>query len=395
MFLALLCVVAPWSAAAPGGAPSWIAYGPSGPIARTIVKGDCPAITIDGVETRMRVHSSPSPTYPVTACEHAIPPHAKSASIDGTHLPVAKLHKAAKVALVGDTGCRRKASSSGKPSIQDCADPNAWPFEEVADTIAKWDPDVILHVGDYYYREAMLQNGKWVQAPYTWNRWNADFFTPAKKLLPSAPWVLVRGNHESCSRAAEGWFRFLDPRDYVWENVKTCNSNTLFTPPYSLDVGDLSLIVFDSANADDNKIEDIQKQMFTSWLALYAKSKPGAWLMLHHPFWAQGPGGEETPVMAAAWQSAGASAPPLALILAGHLHGLELLSFSDNVVPQIVVGNGGTALDPPVTTPTQLGGRTVSQFYQDDDFGWIAATREGDKWKFEVRSKDGTVKKVW
>src|SRR5688572_5328564 len=49
--LLALLLVAPWGAAAPGGAgegagapPSWIAYGPTGPIARTIVSGDCPAI---------------------------------------------------------------------------------------------------------------------------------------------------------------------------------------------------------------------------------------------------------------------------------------------------------------------------------------------------------------
>ena len=130
-------------------------------------------------------------------------------------------------------------------------------------------------------------------------------------------------------------------------------------------------------------------------LALYAKSAPGSWLMLHHPFWAQGPGGEETPVLAAAWQGAGANVPPIALVLAGHLHALELLSFSDNGTPQFVVGNGGTALDNAVSAPTQLGGRTVSQFYQDDDFGFVTATREGNAWRFEVRSKDGKVKKVW
>ncbi|HUP63204.1 MAG TPA: metallophosphoesterase [Thermoanaerobaculia bacterium] len=375
--------------------PAWIAYGPSGPIARTIVSGDCPAITIDGVETRMRIHSTPSAAYPVTACEHAIPAHAKSASIGETKLPVAKLQRTAKVAILGDTGCRRKASSSGKASIQDCADQKKWPFATVANTIAEWDPDLILHVGDYYYREAMLQKGKWVQAPYTWKRWHDDFFKPAEKLLPNAPWVLVRGNHESCSRAAEGWFRFLDPRNYVWENVKTCTSNTDFTPPYVAQAGELRFIVFDSAAVHDWEVLDDQKQMFINQLGLYAKSPSGSWLMLHHPFWSQGPDGEETPVMAEAWQAAGANVPPLALVLAGHIHLLELLSFTDNAIPQFVVGNGGTALDDPVSAPTQLGGRTVAEFYQDDDFGFIAATREGETWKFEVRSKDGKVKKVW
>ena len=33
-----------------------------------------------------------------------------------------------------------------------------------------------------------------------------------KGCSPAAPWIVVRGNHESCSRAGQGWWRFLDPR---------------------------------------------------------------------------------------------------------------------------------------------------------------------------------------
>ena len=45
-----------------------------------------------------------------------------------------------------------------------------------------------------------------------WPTWQADFFAPAQPLLRAAPWVVVRGNHEDCSREGLGWFRFLDPR---------------------------------------------------------------------------------------------------------------------------------------------------------------------------------------
>ncbi|MDW4746763.1 metallophosphoesterase, partial [Escherichia coli] len=75
-----------------------------------------------------------------------------------------------------------------------------------------------LHVGDYHYREnacppdvAGCQGSPW---GYGWDTWQADLFQPAAPLMAAAPWVLVRGNHEECARAGQGWFRFLDPRPY-------------------------------------------------------------------------------------------------------------------------------------------------------------------------------------
>ena len=374
---------------------AWIAYGPAGPIARTIVTNgtDCPAIRIDGTDVKMRVHSTPAPNYPVTVCDAPIAPSVKSASIDGTPLPVSKLNRSVKVAILGDTGCRRKVGKSGQPpAIQNCSDPKAWPFKQVAESVAAWDPDVILHVGDYYYREATCKSdGTCQPSTYNWARWKADFFDPAQKLLPNAPWVLVRGNHESCSRAAEGWFRLLETRPYHWENTKTCNSNLTFTPPYLVTFGDMSIGVIDSSGAAD-ALDQTQVPIYANQLALVAKGTPGTWLMLHHPFWADSYGDEDSETMAAAWQQT--PIPNLGLVLSGHIHALEILGFSDQRIPQLVVGNGGTALDPAVADPIgqALGGRTVASFFQDNDFGFIAATHEGNTWTFDIRSADGQSK---
>lgn len=370
---------------------AWIVYGPSGPIARTIVEngGDCPAITIDGRSATMRTYTLPGKNYPVRVCEAAIAADAKSASIGDTHLPVAKLNRSAKVAILGDTGCRRKAGKT--PQIQDCSDPKAWPFKEVADAVAAWDPDLILHVGDYYYREAACKGTNCVPATYNWKRWYADFFHPAKKLLPNAPWVMVRGNHEECSRAAEGWFRFLDPRSYLWEDVKFCNSNLQFTPPYTLSIGDMNIAVIDSSQAADD-LDETQVPIFVNELTLLAKSPPNSWMMLHHPLWADSYSEEDSDTMAAAWQKA--PIPNLGLVLSGHIHALEMIGFTGNQTPQLVVGNGGTALDPAVNDPTgtALGDRTVASFYQDNEFGFIAATHDGNAWTFDIRKRDGTSK---
>jgi hypothetical protein len=371
---------------------AWIVYGPSGPIARTIVKTDeCPSIVIDGAPVKMRVHSQKSVDYPVTVCEADLAAGVKSASIDGTELPVKKLDRAEKVAILGDTGCRMRTAKGQYPAQNQGCVPATWPFQQVADTIAKWDPDVILHVGDYYYREAACKGLNCVKAPYNWNRWNADFFAPGAKLLGNAPWIFVRGNHEECSRAAEGWVRFLDPRNYVWEDVNTCNSNLTYTPPYVVNAGTLSVAVVDSSSAADD-LDQTQVPIYAAQLAHLSKTKPGTWLTEHHPFWAVSGSEEDSDTMAAAMQQS--PLPQLGVIFAGHIHLLEILTFTNHEVPQFVVGNGGTALDAAVKDATgeNLGDRTVATFYQDDDFGFIAATRSGDKWTFEVRDKNGKVK---
>lgn len=39
--------------------------------------------------------------------------------------------------------------------------------------------------------------------------WYADWFEPAKYINRAAPLILIRGNHETCSRAGAGYFRYL------------------------------------------------------------------------------------------------------------------------------------------------------------------------------------------
>lgn len=370
--------------------PSWIEYGPDGPLARTIVTsgGECPEIDIDGHRSRMRIHAQPARNYEVTVCQAAIPMGARSASIGDRALPVAKLGRATKVAILGDTGCRRKVGSP----VQNCDDPKAWPFATLAASIAAWDPDVVLHVGDYYYREAVCKGTNCTKATYNWARWNADFFKPAEPLLHNAPWVLVRGNHEECGRAAEGWVRFLDPRNYLWENDATCKSNLEFTPPYSVSVGDLNVVLIDSSSADESSKP--QAAIFAGQLGLLKNAKPNTWVMLHHPIWAVDYGDAVTETMWTAWQDAGSATAAVSLLLTGHIHLLEMISFTDNGVPLVVAGNGGTALDPaPTVTPSMnVGGRIIKNFTPYDQFGFIAATPSATGWTFDIRDTMGVSK---
>lgn len=94
-----------------------------------------------------------------------------------------------------------------------------------AATAAKLQPDLVMHIGDYHYREnacpsdiAGCKDSPW---GYGWDTWEADLFKPAAPLLAAAPWIVVRGNHEECARAGQGWFRLLDTQAYSAK--RTCD----------------------------------------------------------------------------------------------------------------------------------------------------------------------------
>ena len=191
---------------------SWVQAGPNNSaIARVITIGDnCPDIKIDGEKFEMEVRSEPSSDFPVLVCELTIPNGAESASVKGRHLPLFK-ENTTRIVVIGDTGCRIEEGET----VQDCNDPEAWPFKKIADSAASFNPDVVIHVGDYVYRESPCPEGDegCAGTPFGDNfaTWNVDVFSPADSLLRKAPWVFTRGNHELCSREGPGWFTFLDP----------------------------------------------------------------------------------------------------------------------------------------------------------------------------------------
>ena len=130
------------------------------------------------------------------------------------------------IAAFGDTGCRLKSAKTAakegdtddadaRGKFQDCNNPTLWPFAQVAQSVADAKPDLVIHVGDYLYRESACPTGDagCARSPYgdDWPTWKADFFAPAAPALRAAPWIVVRGNHEICRRAGPGYFRLLDP----------------------------------------------------------------------------------------------------------------------------------------------------------------------------------------
>jgi hypothetical protein len=233
----------------------WVELGPDGSALACAVTAQgvgWPSIRLDADTQAMSPRSAaPPPGFEdVQVCEHAIPTGTAAASIEGQPLALSTASPQ-NIVVVGDTGRRVKGDD-----VQNCAGTDvaslgpAWNFAQVAAAIDAVEPDLIIHVGDYHYRESGTCGARCDQGTvgYTWASWKADFFEPATALLPEAPWVFIRGNHEDCgtdttsARAWKGWFYLLDPHPlpddpWTWQNCQAC------TDPYCVPARQQSILV--------------------------------------------------------------------------------------------------------------------------------------------------------
>jgi len=326
----------------------WVQYSPTGLEARAITDVEtCPALVADGASVPMQVRSNKGENYPITVCAAALPSGTKKASIDKIPLPLPVEHPN-RILVIGDTGCRLK----GKVT-QACNDAALWPFRIGADIGAELKPDLVLHVGDFHYRESACPDGNdgCAGSPYgdSWAVWRADFFAPAEMLLNSAPWIFVRGNHEECDRGGKGWARTLDP--YPWDAASGAAGCLGPAKPFVVKLAGLSIAVMDVSTADDTKANPQQvaayKQQFESIRSL-APEGP-VWLTFHRPIWtadgteeAEKSGGDNKTLAAAATGSIPAN---VQAILSGHQHKFEVDAYVEDLPIQIVSGHGGDNLE--------------------------------------------------
>lgn len=392
----------------------------------------CPALTIDGKAQLTIVRARPAtlplrPTasttanskpsvFPITVCEAPLPLGAKRASVDGRPLQVPK-PVIRRIVVIGDTGCRLKASES---AYQACNDPAAYPFATVAAHAAAWHPDLVIHVGDYLYRENPCPPGHsgCAGSPwgYGWDSWKADLFTPGAALLAAAPWAVTRGNHESCERAGQGWWRLLDPR--AMQPHQDCNEAAddvtgNYSAPYRVSLGQgAQVVVMDLSHAGKKKIgaDDPRYAQFIAThdaLARYARDATFTFATDHYPILGVTiPDGEpDKPAKAGnkAFQSTfgqvdkGLVPAGVDVLLAGHVHLWEHVDYSGNTPSQFIAGFSGTQEDAvplpprlPVDT-SPLPGVTIRQFDAwTDGFGYMTMERTGARsWKVAVRHADG------
>jgi len=265
---------------------SWTELGPNQSLlARTIVTSSdapCPPVFIDGTPSTMTPRASRSAEFPVLVCEAVLPAATTKATIAGQPLALPKPHLH-RVVIIGDTGCRIVDGSGGKrPRIQNCEDATVWPFMSIAQKAAQAKPDLIVHVGDYLYRETACPADmpcKGTPFGHTWQGWEADFFRPANPLLSAAPWIFVRGNHEDCNRAWQGWFLFLNPAAIP----AACE---IHSPPYSVKTGGSEFVVVDSASAADDSPKPASIAAYQKDFEQIAAMKlVNAILVTHRPMW--------------------------------------------------------------------------------------------------------------
>ena len=373
-------------------APAWLEFGPDGRlIARVITQAECPALVTDGLDLDMTRRAPASDAFPVLSCEATVPFGTEKASILGQELPL-PMGPIRRIAVLGDTGCR---VNDWEKKYQACNDPEPWPFAEVAQAVADWDPDLIVHVGDYLYRESPCPNAMagCQDNPHgdNWATWDADFFTPATSVLGAAPWLFMRGNHETCDRNPVGWFTFLDPRRYQ----STCQR---FTEPYVTTLRGVSFAVIDSAEAADTSDTPQEAAEYGRQFDLLADiTTAGTWLVTHRPMWGILDGKEgDFQVENAAFDAAtkGALKGDYGLVLSGHIHIAESLGFDEasERPPQLVSGNAGTALDQiPTASPTagELHDPAVTQAETLSSFGFMTLEPAEMGWTATQRDKGG------
>ncbi len=394
--LALLFLIFLCTSAARAGAEdrAWVQFNASGVAeARVTVSSEtCPDIVIDGRRQAMDRRSAADENFALTLCSATLGDHTKRVVVGGKRLPVPKAAPR-RIVVLGDTGCRLKGAA-----IQACDDPAKWPFPRIAKAAAAFKPDLVIHVGDYLYRESPCpaDRRECAGSPWgdNWPTWQADFFAPAAPLLAAAPWVIVRGNHEDCARGGPGWLRLLGPLSF--DPAQTCAPHLA---PYEVALGKIRLIVMDDAGAPDTSVDAAATPIYAKEFATVAKAAaPPAWLLMHRPIWGVvtgplgvGVGGNQTLIAALS----GVGVPKsVELMLSGHIHTFEAINYSRDAPPQILAGNGGDTLDP---TPRDLKGAifqgasgvTVKDGLSLPGFGFLVMDYRASKWTIGVYGVDG------
>jgi hypothetical protein len=282
-----------------------------------------------------------------------------------------------RIAVMGDTGCRVTYYAD-----QGCNDLKTWPFATVAASVARQQPELILHLGDYYYREApcLASNSNCVPGPYgdREQTWRFEFFEPARPLLARAPWVFARGNHEDCQRGGYGWAY------YFGEDPEACD---IAHRPAFIRLNGLTVVNFDTAPTDNKFLAaDLNKYWggLARTLGGLRPAAPGEpiLLMTHEPgyFVCTDKKGTVLQPCPDSLITGIAGVRPIGdaarrngfrtILLSGHIHAFRMLdvapsSLSGPSVTQVVVGTSGANQDGDPTLPAMVPPAFVNARFPD------------------------------
>ena len=277
------------------------------------------------------------------------------------------------IGMIGDTGCR-----IGKKHTQDCDSTSAWPLASFANAMSGANPDLVIHLGDYLYMEdacpatqtkacgGILPPPK--NAPFRGDAGDimSNVLIPMTPLFDTAPLLMMRGNHEGCTGDGNAFFYFFDAH---FGTSSTCSPSTTakhsktphtLQPTWWADLplaggANLRLINVDTTYGWDTAISPWAKKLHPGFVAAQAAVQSGSqnWLLVHRPVFgitsksiANNFGKHNTP-----WISrdvTDASKGELAgfnQIVSGHMHLAQSVQIPGQP-GQLVLGNGGTELDP-------------------------------------------------
>lgn len=404
----------------------------------TDTAGACPSVryTVGALRApyRMRLLSRPAPPqFPTTVCELVVPLGARNAVLVRPTVAAAVVHPAnlelplprwtastrpGTIGIIGDTGCRVTTAGPN----QDCANhQTGWPFPGIATSAAMvTHPDLVIHVGDYLYRDDPAQASDAAANPgctasldrFSWACVVADFFRPAEGLLAVAPVALTRGNHEDCRTppatggAGAAWFRYLA------DELRGNGSCSLYPAPVEIDAGVLHLLSVDSSFADPTDSGSLMDQaIYTRQFEAVnqaAGQQPGHdyFVFTHKPVWmvrSAGPPPETfTPVLDKAVSSTtlGRLADNIRMVISGHAHLYQVIDFNTTRPPQVTVGfsggdpleqgpNDATVIGNSVGTPAQAVNHSLTQ---GGVFGYAVLSRNAGTWDLTAHDPAGAVR---
>lgn len=416
----------------------------------------CPELVGDGAPIAMSKRLNPH-GFEVDVCEAVVPfEQSLTVGEGGAALPAAR-REVRRVSVVGDTGCKpndqagcglddlawpfqtlARAAAARQPDlVLHVGDYNyrgtPSSFEQTVDgkQVKQWyydagdgaEPSEQCEVEGPYFS----QNSTGNPDADAWQAWWLDFFQPAAELLAAAPWVFARGNHELCSHAGPGWFYFLDASSQLpagggaqlacpsQDGEGPALSHLVFVPPRVVALRGVTVAVLDSSNACD-ELPNFTATYADQLAAIAARldGRP-AWLIGHRPVWgvedaADGPpfgcdgqpgSGPAAPYAvinrtlqcAVATGSGAALLPKLDLLLAGHMHRFESLSFAPAAgrPPALVVGNSGVKEDtgPPQGSFQQTVDGAEASGFSVSQFGFLELDQGSDgEWQGTVLTPD-------
>jgi len=448
----------------------YVVLGPGGrPLARAIVSDSdsCPSIHLyDAPAPVVRVRAVGQSAagdaedphdFPVKVCEAELPKETRGGTWGGRPLPLLTIHPV-RYALVGDSGLRVKPKNDGTcrkfadkkdelyglPVCEETGpfDPSLvkgdfqaldnWGMRAVFEAAARTNPHLVIHVGDMLYRQGPCAQDKGCEAINpdrlwgdTWRGWATDLFIPARSLLEAAPWVVVRGDHETCPRGGFGWFLFLDPSPYP-DGVVGGHYCKTVTNAYEIPLLTQKLIVLDDSivkplggqtgdwGGDDTpclggsvayprsrfddpsqRPEDIEADLahFAKQFALVRKAAEEFdqnIYISHRPLFGIACNGTDYVTLDWTMQTAARSVPGsldrISLAIAGHMHWFQEIEWEKHGHPtQLVIGNSGTKLihntvrnESYYNGSLNVRGQWISRGWTTPNFGFVVLQRNGN-----------------